>query len=57
MNLPCYGDTLDVLRRHVQDESVDLVYVDPPFKSNATRLQGRSHVSPDAERDIVRLRS
>jgi DNA modification methylase len=30
-----YGDNLDVLRRHVADESVDLVYLDPPFSSNA----------------------
>jgi DNA modification methylase len=30
-----YGDNLDVLRRHVGDESVDLVYLDPPFNSNA----------------------
>jgi DNA modification methylase len=30
-----YGDNLDVLRRHVKDESVDLVYLDPPFNSNA----------------------
>jgi DNA modification methylase len=30
-----YGDNLDVLRRYVQDESVDLVYLDPPFNSNA----------------------
>lgn len=30
-----YGDNLDVLRRHVADESVDLVYLDPPFNSNA----------------------
>ena len=29
-----YGDNLDVLRRHVADESVDLVYLDPPFNSN-----------------------
>ena len=29
-----YGDNLDILRRHVTDESVDLVYLDPPFKSN-----------------------
>src|SRR5437763_928638 len=29
-----YGDNLDVLRRHVKDESVNLVYLDPPFKSN-----------------------
>ena len=29
-----YGDNLDVLRRYVDNESVDLVYLDPPFKSN-----------------------
>ena len=29
-----YGDNLDVLREHVPDESVDLIYLDPPFKSN-----------------------
>lgn len=34
MNLLYYGDNLDVLRRHVKDETVDLVYLDPPFKSN-----------------------
>lgn len=28
-----YGDNLDVLRRHVKDETVDLVYLDPPFNS------------------------
>jgi hypothetical protein len=28
-----YGDNLDVLRRYVRDESVDLVYLDSPFKS------------------------
>ena len=31
-----YGDNLDVLRQHIADESVDLVYLDPPFNSNAT---------------------
>jgi site-specific DNA-methyltransferase (adenine-specific) len=31
-----YGDNLDVLRRHIEQESVDLVYLDPPFNSNAT---------------------
>jgi adenine specific DNA methylase Mod len=34
-NLLYYGDNLDVLRRHIKDESVDLVYLDPPFNSNA----------------------
>ena len=31
-----YGDNLDVLRRHVKDATVDLVYLDPPFNSNAS---------------------
>ena len=31
-----YGDNLDVLRRHFPPESVDLIYLDPPFNSNAT---------------------
>jgi len=34
VNTLYYGDNLDVLRRYVADESVDLVYLDPPFKSN-----------------------
>ena len=29
-----YGDNLDVLRRYIASESVDLVYLDPPFNSN-----------------------
>jgi len=29
-----YGDNLDILRRYIKDESIDLVYLDPPFKSN-----------------------
>ena len=29
-----YGDNLDILRRYIKDESVDLIYLDPPFKSN-----------------------
>ena len=30
-----FGDNLDVLRRYIPDESVDLVYLDPPSNSNA----------------------
>lgn len=29
-----YGDNLDILSRYIKDESIDLVYLDPPFKSN-----------------------
>ena len=31
-----YGDNLPILREYVADESVDLVYLDPPFNSNRT---------------------
>ena len=34
MNFLYYGDNLDVMRRYVKDESIDLVYLDPPFNSN-----------------------
>lgn len=30
------GDNLDMLRGYVPDESVDLIYLDPLFNSNAT---------------------
>jgi site-specific DNA-methyltransferase (adenine-specific) len=28
-----YGDNLDILRRYLKDETVDLIYLDPPFNS------------------------
>ena len=33
-NILYYGDNLDILRRYIREESVDLIYLDPPFKSN-----------------------
>ena len=33
MNKLYFGDNLDVLRDHIDQESVDLVYLDPPFNS------------------------
>src|SRR3954465_14127800 len=29
-----YGDNLFILREHISSESVDLIYLDPPFNSN-----------------------
>ena len=29
-----YGDNLDLLRRYIKDETVDLVYLDPPLENN-----------------------
>jgi len=31
-----FGDNLKILRDYVEDASVDLVYLDPPFNSSAT---------------------
>ena len=31
-----FGDNLEILRSHVPDSSVDLIYLDPPFNSKAT---------------------
>ena len=36
MNRLYFGDNLEILREHIKDESIDLVYLDPPFNSNAT---------------------
>jgi DNA modification methylase len=36
LNRLYYGDNLEVLRNEIKDESVDLVYLDPPFNSQAT---------------------
>lgn len=33
-NVLYYGDNLPVLREHIPDESIDLIYLDPPFNSN-----------------------
>ncbi len=30
-----FGDNLNILREYIPDESVDLIYLDPPFNSNA----------------------
>jgi site-specific DNA-methyltransferase (adenine-specific) len=33
-NVLYYGDNLDILRKYIDKESVDLIYIDPPFNSN-----------------------
>ena len=35
VNALYYGDNLEILRDQIPDEWVDLVYLDPPFNSNA----------------------
>lgn len=47
-----YGDNLKVLREYIQNESVDLIYLDPPFNSNRSYnvlFKDESGVSSDAQ--------
>lgn len=45
-----YGDNLEVLQQHFKSESVDLVYLDPPFNSNRNYnvLFGKHETHEDA---------
>jgi DNA modification methylase len=53
MNTLYYGDNLDVLRQHIPDESVDLIYLDPPFNSNATyNVLFKSHAGDESRAQI-----
>jgi len=36
LNTLYFGDNLEILRRYIPAESVDLAYLDPPFKSDTT---------------------
>ena len=35
-NVLYYSDNLDILKRHIKEDTVDLIYLDPPFNSNAS---------------------
>lgn len=42
-----YGDNLDVLRKYIKDETVDLVYIDPPFNSKRNYNQIYNNVGTE----------
>jgi adenine specific DNA methylase Mod len=49
-----WGDNLDILRSYIRDQSVDLVYLDPPFNSNRNynvlfREQGKAESEAQIE--------
>ncbi len=33
MNTLFYGDNLDIMKVYIKEESVDLIYLDPPFQN------------------------
>ena len=39
LNMLYYGDNLEVLRKYIQRETIDLCYIDPPFNSKRTYNQ------------------
>ena len=48
-----FGDNLPIMREHIPDESVDLIYLDPPFNSNATyNVLFREHDSSESAAQI-----
>ena len=55
MNTLYYGDNLDVLRRHIADDSVDLIYLDPPFKSNQN--YNVLFAEQDGSRSVAQIRA
>src|SRR6478752_5265679 len=49
-----YGDNLDILRQYISDNSVDLVYLDPPFNSNRNyNVLFRDESGKDSESQIT----
>ncbi len=42
-----YGDNLEVLRKHIRDETVDLCYIDPPFNSKRNYNQIYNNVGSE----------
>lgn len=53
MNRLYYGDNLDILRKHIPDESVDLIYLDPPFNSNRSyNVLSKAKNGEDAQAQI-----
>jgi site-specific DNA-methyltransferase (adenine-specific) len=49
-----YGDNLEILTQYIPSESVDLVYLDPPFNSNrAYNVLFKDESNNDSEAQIV----
>ncbi len=54
MNRLYYGDNLAILREHIPNESVDLIYLDPPFNSNRSyNVLFRDESGGEAEAQLV----
>jgi len=53
-NILFYGDNLDILRQYVHTESIDLIYLDPPFNSSRNyNVLFRDEKGVDSESQIT----
>ena len=48
-----YGDNLEILQAYVSDESINLIYIDPPF--NTGKLQKRTEIQVELDTDGDRV--
>jgi site-specific DNA-methyltransferase (adenine-specific) len=52
-----YGDNLDILKEHIGDNSIDLIYIDPPFNSNRDyNVLFKDEQGKDSESQIATFR-
>ena len=49
-----YGDNLDVLRKHIRNETIDLCYIDPPFNSKRNYNQIYNNIG---EEDVAQAQA
>ena len=48
-----YGDNLPILREHIDDESMDMIYIDPPFNTGKLQKRTTIHAKLDSEGDRI----
>ncbi|MCG9133774.1 site-specific DNA-methyltransferase, partial [Candidatus Poribacteria bacterium] len=48
-----YGNNLVILQKHISDESVDLIYIDPPFNTGKRQQRTKIEVELDVQGDRV----
>ena len=48
-----YGDNLSILEKYVRDESIDLIYIDPPFNTGKYQFRTEIQVEQDDEGDRI----
>ena len=48
-----YGDNLSILREHVDDESINMIYIDPPFNTGKLQQRTEIQVKQDDQGDRV----